>query len=132
MSNVTIKGGSLIDQVKQLTDACEIEIMTATKDAGKKVAEDTVKTLKMTSPSSKGHGKYKKGWSVKADGSTYTVYNKTHPGLTHLLEKGHDVISHGKKVGRAKAQPHIKPAEEEAVNRYVEEVTKEINRRLSR
>lgn len=78
--------------------------------AGAKLARECANEIKQNSP--KDRSEYYKGWSVKKGqgfgGSvSYTVYNKTHPGLTHLLEKGHET---GK--GRTKAQPHIKPAEE--------------------
>ena len=60
----------------------------------------------------------------------YVVYSDM-PGLTHLLEHGHDIIKNGVKVGRTKAQPHIKPVEEEGKALFIDEVTKEVNKRLS-
>ena len=39
---------------------------------------------------------------------TATVHNKTKPGLTHLLEKGHDVVVNGKRVGRASGDGVLK------------------------
>ena len=59
------------------------------------------------------------------------VYNASQPSLTHLLENGHDVISHGVKVGRARAIPHIKPVEEETKQYFEELIVDEIERRLS-
>ena len=61
--------------------------------------------LKATSP--KARGKYANSWAVKKVNGKFIIYNKK-PGLTHLLENGHDVVVNGVKVGRASAHPHIK------------------------
>lgn len=130
MSNlVTVKGGELSEIFKEIFDGCEAEINEATKQASKDVANKCVKKLKATSPKSKGHTSYAKSWKSKKIDDGYVVYNEK-AGLTHLLEKGHDVIRNGVKVGRAKAQPHIKPVEEEGKELFIEEVTKEVNRRI--
>lgn len=132
MTNVVIKGawrsGELADIVRELTAATDAAIMEATKGAGEIVSKEVVRELKTTSRI--GGKKYRKGWTVQKDKGTYTVYNAKMPGLTHLLENGHEVIAYGKSCGRAKAHPHIKPAEEKAKERYIEEVVKELNRRL--
>lgn len=103
-----------------VSDQLDRILMEYVDDLNKAAAEITNKTarllvaeLKRTSP--KGRPKYYEGWTVKRGtgfgGSvTVTVYNATHPGLTHLLEKGH---------GNAKAKPHIKPAEEKYKEEYI-------------
>lgn len=132
MTNVVIKGawrsGELADIVRELTTATDAVIMEATKGAGEIVAKEVVRELKTTSKV--GGKKYRRGWTYKKEKGTYTVYNDKMPGLTHLLENGHEVIAYGKSCGRAKTHPHIKPAEEKAKQRYIDEVVKEINRRL--
>lgn len=61
-------------------------------------------------------GAYAAGWKVKADQASFfgagaIVYNASKPGLTHLLEEGHQLFIHGKDTGRrAPAYPHISPA----------------------
>lgn len=72
-------------------------------------------------------GRYASGWTsqfeqgrVSAQG---TIYNKTVPGLPHLLEHGH--VSRngtGRTFGSVKAYPHIAPAEEQIVESYIREV----------
>ena len=89
-------------------------------------AQDAVRKLKAESPTQSG--KYAKNWSVKQRrylyNNVYTIYNKKCPGLTHLLENGHDVIVNGKKVGRAPAHPHIADVEgwleNEIINRLAD------------
>lgn len=94
------------------------DVDKALDDAIKSTADEAVVKLKETSP--KNRGKYRRGWKVKKVKGEYTVYN-TQYQLTHLLENGHDVVAWGRKVTRAKAQPHIKPvadwAQEEVVKR---------------
>lgn len=85
------------------------------EEIAREVAREGAKKLKKTSPkgfgSPKGH--YADGWSVKAVRTSankfmFVVYNRKKPGLTHLLEKGHQLWQ----GGRARAIPHIKPVEE--------------------
>jgi hypothetical protein len=99
-------------------------------EASEKVAKEAVQELKATSPRGKGRksGQYAKGWSTKKDGKTTVVYNRTDYMLTHLLENGHDVISHGKKVGHVGGRPHIKPAEEKVIQSMQEEVERGIEK----
>lgn len=128
MSNVSVKGGSLDSQIGAILTQSEAVVRAASKDAAKKAASDTVKKLKATSPKNKG--KYAKGWKSTYQDGAYIVHNATLPGYTQLLEKGHDVIKNGAKVGRAAAHPHIKPAETEGIKEFEKEVTEEVNRRL--
>lgn len=99
-------------------------------EASEKVAKEAVQELKATSPRGKGRksGQYAKGWSTKKDGKTTVVYNRTDYMLTHLLENGHDIVSHGKKVGHAGGRPHIKPVEEKVIQSMQEEVERGIEK----
>jgi len=126
--NISIKGaGSLADAFKEIADLTQIEVMAASDAAGKITANNTVKTLKATSPKGK---RYAKGWRVKKEDKTYFVYQQAQPSLTHLLNNGHDIIKNGVKVGHAAGDNHIGKAEETAKREYIEETIKEINRRL--
>lgn len=57
-----------------------------------------------------GDKKYRKGWTRKKTSTgglvEFVVYNKTKPGLAHLLENGH--VKRG--GGRVASRPHIRPA----------------------
>ena len=130
MSNVTIKGNlaGLADQLAAYTEA---EVMQATETAAKKTAQDAVKALKAKSPKSKGHTRYASKWKAKKEDHGYVVYNEQ-PGLTHLLENGHDIIRHGAKVGRTKAHQHIAPVEKSANEAFVTNTLAELDRRLGR
>ena len=128
MANVTVKGGSLDDLIGGILSESEAVVRAASKDAAKKTAQNTVRKLKATSP--KRSGKYAKGWKSKYIDGSYIVYNSKLPGYTQLLEKGHDVVMYGKKVGHADAQPHIKPAEQEGIQEFEQKAIEEINRRL--
>ena len=96
-------------------------------DAQKTAAKAAVKDLKNTSPSETG--KYAKSWKTKSTktrtGAETVIYNAM-PGLPHLLEHGHDVKVNGRKVGHAKAYPHIKDAEEKAMQLFEKELERRI------
>lgn len=107
------------------------EVLHEMKSEVKKVAKETVRELKDTSPegtgSTKGH--YKDGWTYKTEVDTGTalavrVHNKKKPGLTHLLEKGH--AKRG--GGRTRAFPHIGPAEENAINKFESELKERLTK----
>lgn len=114
----TIQG--MLAQIPQKVD-------NVVEEASAKVSKEAVQELRATSPKRKGGGKYAKGWAIKKQGKQTIVYNRTDYQLTHLLEHGHDLVSHGKKVGFVKGQPHIKPVEEKVQERMTEEVEKGIN-----
>lgn len=129
MDNVEVVGGSLDEQIGAILKASEAAVRAASKDAAKKTANDVAKMLKRTSP--KRGGKYAKGWKVTYQDGGYVVHNSSRPSFTHLLENGHDIISNGKKVGRAKAEPHIQPAESAGKEAFTYYAEQEIERRLN-
>lgn len=109
---------AMLAEYKDLTN----EVLAS---AVKKTVSETVARLK-TDPTPKQTGGYRKSWrkrvTVRPSGSIQAVVYSKMPHLTHLLEFGHAKV--GKKGGRTKAIPHIKPAEEFAVQR-VEQLIKE-------
>lgn len=132
MSDVSIKGASSIaDAMNEVLGSVEYVVMQSSEVASKKAAQEAVKDLKKMSPKRRA-GKYAKGWKAKKQDNGYIVYNGVLPGYTQLLEKGHDIVRNGKKVGRAKAYPHIAPAEMAGEFVFEQEVRKEIERRLSK
>jgi hypothetical protein len=116
----------MIDLSKEITKALTEytqEVTEGLEKAKKDIAKDTAKELKKTSPELTGD--YKKGWAVKKVGTAQVVHNRTDYQLTHLLEKGH--AKRG--GGRVPAYPHIRPAEQRAIEEYVEQVEKVVRGR---
>lgn len=110
--------------LQQMLEGYVKDVDDAVKEALPKVGKETVKELKTTSP--KDTGRYSKGWRQKVEterlGSKLTVYNADAYQLTHLLENGHASRGGGFVSGR----PHIKPAQDKAEKKAVEEITKAI------
>lgn len=112
------KGKDLMTQLNDVLQDYSKEVMDIYNTCGKEIADDTVSKLKRVKFGKYDRGKYSKSWAVKQEKSnwgtdSYTIYNKKHYRLTHLLEFGH-VVKNGTKrvVGKAGAIPHIKPMEE--------------------
>lgn len=116
-------------QIEALLDNYSTEAKAAINKVIQEVAKESVQKLKETSP--KKSGDYSRGWAVKKirDGGA-TVYNRTHPQLTHLLERGHTVANqygnYGNPGGRVAAQPHIKRVEEWANQEVVRRIEEEL------
>lgn len=67
-------------------------------------------------------GEYAAGWGYETEQDIghvkVTVHNRKKPGLTHLLEKGHEKFVHGADTGtRVRAYPHIESAYEVGADR---------------
>lgn len=104
---------------KELSEYSQ-DVTDALKEECVKVADETVSTLKMTSP--KMTGKYARGWRQKTEYESKSdirvrVYNTVYM-LTHLLENGHAKVNGGRVAGI----PHIEPAEIEAATKLEEQV----------
>ncbi|MBQ9005780.1 MAG: hypothetical protein IJ092_05340 [Atopobiaceae bacterium] len=96
--------------VEELCLDVEDQSIENVKNAGTKCVE------LLRANSRKPTGDYAKGFDVDVRvtryGITATVHNRKKPGLTHLLEKGHDVIVNGRRVGHASGDGVIKAAAE--------------------
>lgn len=97
------------------------------------VAKEAVKKLKATSPKADhngGHRHYAADWGVdnesKKKYARFVIKNKQYQ-LTHLLENGHDIVSHGKKAGHVAGRPHIKPVEEWCKKEVEKRLRKELS-----
>ena len=72
--------------------------------------------------------KYANSWMYRLDpGSNYgaaeaVIYNKSQPGIGHLIEHGHAKVG----GGRTKPREHVKPVEDELENTAIREVLKNI------
>lgn len=88
------------------------------------VADEAVAMLKAEAPVHTGA--YKKGFRKDHDKGRYIVKNNEYR-LTHLLEKGHDIVVNGINYGRYKGQPHWQQAEkmvQEQMMKRIEEIFK--------
>lgn len=126
--SITIKPEQLQSTIQQMLHDIPQKVDNVIDEAAEKVSKEAVKTLRATSPKRPGGGRYAKGWAVKNVGKQKVIYNKTDYQLTHLLENGHDIVSHGRKVGHYGGQKHIAPVEQEVIENMTKEVEKGIEK----
>lgn len=103
-----------LDEFLEVTPTQIYEMSVA---AARKGAVTGRKGLKLDSP--KQYGKYASGWRVKDkstifSGAEFVIHNGKSPSLVHLLDDGHELIVHGKRVGRVAGHPHFKNNKERA------------------
>lgn len=128
MANIRIKGGQSLEQlIKSAGDELEVVAIQATKKSAHDAGLKTKQMLKKAPIKGK---KYNRGWKMRTNETGIILYNDTQPALTWLLEKGHDIIRGGKKVGHFDGIPHIKPAEEYGTELFEEGIINEMSRRL--
>ena len=90
------------------------------QEISEKVAREGAEMLKEESP--KRYGDYAGSWTVKKVGKVFVIHNKDHYRLTHLLEKGHAKVN----GGRVPARVHIAPVEVKVVERFEDELRREL------
>ncbi|WP_235601476.1 HK97 gp10 family phage protein [Halobacillus sp. KGW1] len=110
-------GKEIAQALSEYTD----EVKEGLQEAQKKTAGETAQRLRKTSPVG-ATGDYAKGWAAKKTKDGYVVHNRTDYQLTHLLEKGHAKVN----GGRVGGIPHIRPAEEEAIDAFTQRTEKVI------
>lgn len=119
------KYNDLMD-IATILDDYSNDIYEEMETASIEVAKEGANKLKKTSP--KRTGKYGKGWRVKSTSNLKSfssiIYNSTNWQLTHLLEKGH-VNRDG---SRTAPRVHIRPVEQECINKYESDVVNIIKR----
>lgn len=108
---------------KKLLDEYKDEAYKIAEKSAKKAARGAVKELKATTHVKTG--KYARGWTTKQEsrGSIFfsvTVYNRTVPGLPHLLNYSHVAGRHRR--GRYTGDGHVDAAEATAKAAYYDEV----------
>lgn len=126
---VKVKPEQLGEAIRGQLETYSAEITKNINENLKEVADTTAETLKKGEAYKERTGKYTPDWSVTArkavsttQGEQYSVHNRKHYQLTHLLEKGH-VTRNGK---RTRAFEHILPAEQAAEELAVEAVEKAV------
>lgn len=114
---VKIKPDQLDEAIRAKLETYSADVTKEVNHNLKEVADKTVETLKKGGSYRERTGKYTPDWSVTErpgrsvmQGAEYSVHNRKHYQLTHLLEKGH-VTRNGK---RTRAFAHIAPAEQQA------------------
>ena len=101
---------TLQQQLAKILEEYGDEIKDNIEEAVEITSKATRKELQRISPTNTG--KYAKGWTVNKIEKTWkgievTVYNRTKPGLTHLLNNGHVKQNGGRQAGDG----HIDKAE---------------------
>lgn len=106
-------------ELLEILNNCIDEVEDISEKDFKVIAQDTAKELKTTSP--RDDGTYAQGWAMKKNGDLdYVVYNKTRPGLTHLLENGHVIMNGtGRKYGSVGGRKHIGAARDNAEQKLI-------------
>lgn len=125
MANISVD--QLAAEIAQGLADYSQDVVEKVNISSKKVSKAAVKRLKETSPKDKG--KYAKSWRVKTEPQigqpdALTIHNKDYYYLTHLLEHGHAKVN----GGRVEGKPHIRPAEEQVIKDFVQEVEEAIRR----
>ena len=105
------------------------DVQMDVSEAARETVKQTVRQLRATSPVGKytrHSGRYARNWTWKDEGYTgsphFIIHNETDYQLTHLLEFGHPIKSGGRTTGYAKAYPHIKAAEDFAIEYFQKRV----------
>lgn len=113
--------GEIQRQLKEYTD----EVKESVWETAMEVSEKAVQKLHEESP--KRTGKYAKNWTRSTDKKGVVIHNKDTYKQTHLLEKGHQLMRGGRKIGKdVPAHPHIAKVEKECIAEYIEEAERRI------
>lgn len=114
-------------QMKQLMDGVSEKIEKAVDEALKEPPKLTKKLIMKNAP--RLSGSYRRGWKIKRHRKVKSavVYNDTDPGLAHLLEFGHIAKNQRGVYGRVNGIKHIKPAEEEGVDLFIQTINEALD-----
>lgn len=124
MGRKKISIDDLYAEVNRLLEEHAENVAEVVDEVAVDYAKIGVRQLREESP--KRTGKYRKGWAYSKSktrtGTEVTIYNKTEPQLTHLLEYGHAKRNGGRVPGKA----HIKPVEEKIVDEFTDAIAVKI------
>lgn len=121
---------SLDEEIKRQLEDFNVQAIEAANKSIKEAANEAVKMLREGGPYQNRKGAYAKDWTAGQRNKTksvveingYTVYNKEHYQLTHLLEHGHQ----SRNGGRVKAFSHIAPVNEQVGAMVVEKIERKL------
>lgn len=107
----SLDGFDLQKQINGVLAAYGLRVDDLVQEAIDTDANEAVKKLKSVSLSHNWRS-YASGWRYQKQkqnrDNVAKIYNGKHGSLTHLLENGHEIISHGQATGkRTRAFPHI-------------------------
>lgn len=126
---VNVKPEQFDEAIREQLETYSAVVAQKVNENLKEVADKTAETLKNGGTYKERTGKYTPDWSVTNRKNVgvikterYSVHNRKHYQLTHLLEKGH-VTRNG---SRTRAFEHILPAEQAAQDLAVEAVEKAV------
>ena len=120
MANVSVD--QLAAEIAKELSRYSQDVVEKVNISSEAVGKAAVKQLKQTSP--KRYGKYAKSWTMKTEPEVGQPHKRIvhvkapHYRLTHLLEHGHAKVG----GGRVEGKPHIRPAEEQVIKDFVQEV----------
>lgn len=126
MSNITVGIEGLAGAIEEVLQEYDDTVKKMTPQAVRRTATKCRNQIRAAAPGND----YPNTWATRttkkgAENFEITVYSKK-PGLPHLLEHGHVLISHGKVCGRTGAKVHIKPAELQAIRDIEQEILKRL------
>lgn len=117
----------------QLEEWTNGELKQAVNEGLKETAAAAKKALKQGGPYTKRTGKYQKDWAYEQRISrasaisgikNYSVYNKGHYQIIHLLEKGHQ----SRNGGRVRAYEHVGPVNDTLGELAVQKISQKVGR----
>ena len=113
-----IDSQDLASTINKLLEEYGDNVQDAIVESSKKVGKEVAKELKKGGKFG-GTGAFNKGWTSKTEttrlGAETIVYNKSLPGLSHLLEFGH-ALANG---GRSTAYNFISPINDTTEDKFV-------------
>jgi Bacteriophage HK97-gp10, putative tail-component len=114
---------NLANEINRLLAGYSEEVTAEIEKAASDVAKECRKEIEYDSPHLTGT--YERSWKIKKQSKRgkpkYIIHNVEYQ-LTHLLEHGH--AKRG--GGRTRAFPHIAPAEERAIRKFLDRVERAI------
>lgn len=121
MADQKVSTGELAETISKELVAYTGEVSEGIKEAVKETAKECKEQIQQNSPVLTGS--YRKGWTNKVmfegeEDIRMTVYNRTDPQLTHLLEHGHAKVKGGRVAGKS----HIGPAAQDAEDKLLRKV----------
>lgn len=117
--------------MSQLEDWAKGELKQAINEGLEETAAAAEIALKQGGPYAERTGKYTRDWTHGVRGSrtsaitglnSYSVYNKKHYQLTHVLEKGHQA----RNGGRVKAFEHIGPVNDTLGDLAIQKISEKV------
>ncbi len=117
----------------QLEDWNENTVKRAANETFEELAEMAAGELKKGGPYTKRTGKYQRDWAYEQRISrasaisgikNYSVYNKGHYQIIHLLEKGHQ----SRNGGRVRAYEHVGPVNDTLGELAVQKISQKVGR----